>query len=86
MQPAVIHRNRIRRNILASTATSSQELLIHGVSGSRPSARPSCSHTCTAVFRSQNTCAGTAPARCSHSLTHPYRGSHTYSRNSASAP
>jgi len=39
MQPAVIHRNRIRRNILASTATSSQELLIHGVSGSRPSGR-----------------------------------------------
>ena len=42
--------------------------------------------TCAAVFRSWNTCTGTAPARCSHSPTHPYRGSHTYSRNSASAP
>jgi len=36
MQPAVIQRNRFRRNILASTATSSQEPLIDGVSGGRP--------------------------------------------------
>jgi hypothetical protein len=36
MQPAVIQRNRFRRNILASTATSSQEPLIHGVSSGPP--------------------------------------------------
>jgi hypothetical protein len=36
MQPAVTQRNRFRCSILASTATRSQEPLIHGVSGGRP--------------------------------------------------
>ena len=36
MQPAVTQRNRFRRNILTSDATSSQEPLIHGVSRGWP--------------------------------------------------